>query len=259
MATAGVAGKAARAKMARMHDPRTDQWLTLTAALDRTMREHVPDWTDHSGHDPGVTIVELIAYLAEDLLRNARVVEGGVPAVSRAIRALDAYILNPIATSGTVRPNFFSGRLLTADDLREEQEYHREKHRRHLQMLHGFGVVDGLQVDVASDGTTISVEPGMAIDPYGREIVLDDLVVLPIPFNASSPTCVVVQYAERLVDPVPVADGGTEPSHIEEGCDVSLKPGSGDEGVTVARLIRENATWRVDPDFVPSRLQHRRS
>ena len=63
----------------------------------------------------------------------------------------------------------------------------------------------------------------------------------------------------EVVDPVPVADGGTEPSHIEEGCDVSLKPGSGDEGVTVARLIRENATWRVDPDFVPSRLQHRRS
>ena len=245
--------------IARMNDPRTEQWLSLTAALNRTMREQAPDWTDHSGHDPGLTTVELIAYLAEDLLHNARVVEGGVPAVSRAIRALDASVLNPIATSGTVRPNFFAGRLLTADDLREEQEYHREKHRRHLQMLHGFGVVDGLQVEIASDGTTISVEPGMAIDPYGREIVLDDLVVLPIPFNAPSPTCVVVQYAERFVDPVPVADGGTEPSHIEEGCDVSLKPGSGDEGITVARLLREDGAWRVDPAFVPPRLQNRGS
>ena len=240
--------------IARMNDPRTEHWHTLTAALDRTMREHAPDWTDHSGHDPGLTIVELIAYLAEDLLRNGRVVEGGVPAVSRAIRALDVHILNPIATSGTVRPNCFAGRLLTANDLREEQEYHREKHRRHLQMLHGFGVVDGLQVDIASDGTTISVEPGMAIDPYGREIVLDDLVVLPIPFNAPSPTSVVVQYAERLVDPIPVADGGTEPSHIEEGCEVSLKPGSGDEGIAVARVIRENSTWRVDASFAPTRL-----
>ena len=238
----------------RMNDRRTEQWLTLTAALDRTMREHAPDWTDHSGHDPGLTIVELIAYLAEDLQRNARVVEGGVPAVSRAIRALDAYILNPIATSGTVRPNFFAGRLLTADDFREEQEYHREKHRRHLQMLHGCGVVDGLQVDVATDGTTISIEPGMAIDPYGREIVLDDLMVLPVPFNAPSPACVVVQYAERLIDPIPIADGGTEPSRIEEGCDVSLGPGSGDEGITVARLVREDGAWRVDPAFAPTRL-----
>ena len=207
-------------------------------------------------------MLELIAYLAEDLQRYARVVEGGGPALSRAIRALDAYALKPIATSGTVRPNYFPGRLLTADDFREEQEYHREKHRRHLQMLHGFGVVDGLDVDVASDGTTIAIEPGLAIDRYGREIVLDDMVVMPIPPDAPSPICVVVQYAERMVDPVPVANGpaaaGTEPSHIEEGCDLSFMPDPGEDGITVARLIRENAVWRVDPAFVPPRLQSRR-
>jgi len=240
--------------IARMNDPRTKQWLTLTAALDRTMREHAPGWTHHNEHDPGATMLELIAYLAEDLQRYARVVEGGGPALSRAIRALDAYALKPIATSGTVRPNYFPGRLLTADDFREEQEYHREKHRRHLQMLHGFGVVDGLDVDVASDGSTIA--------RYGREIVLDDMVVMPIPPDAASPICVVVQYAERMVDSVPVANGpaaaGTEPSHIEEGCDLSLMPDPGEDGITVARLIRENAVWRVDPAFVPPRLQSRR-
>ena len=244
----------------RMDDPRTRQWLTLTAALDRTMREHAPGWTDHNEHDPGVTMLELIAYLAEDLQRYARVVKGGGPALSRAISALDA--LKPIATSGTVRPNYFPGRLLTADDLREEQEYHREKHRRHLQMLHGFGVVDGLDVDVASDATTIAIEPGLAIDRYGREIVLDDLVVTPIPPDAPSPICVLVRYAERMVDPVPVADGAaaasTEPSHIEEGCDVSLVPDPREDGIAIARLIREKAVWRVDPAFVPPRLQSRR-
>jgi hypothetical protein len=244
--------------IARMNDPRTRQWLTLTAALDRTMREHAPGWTDHNGHDPGVTMLEIIAYLAEHLQRS-RVVEGGGPALSRAIRALDTYALKPIATSGTVRPNFFSGRLLTADDLREEQEYQREKHRRHLQMLHGFGVVDGLDVDIATDGTTVAIEPGLAIDRDGREIVLDDMVVMPIPPDATSPICLVLEYAERMVDPVPVADGaasaGTEPSHIEEGCDVSLMPDPGENGITVARLIREKAMWRVDPAFVPARLQ----
>ena len=71
----------------RMNDPRTRQWLTLTAALDRTMREHAPGWTDYNGPDPDVTMLELIAFLAEDLQRNARVVEGGGPALSRAIRA----------------------------------------------------------------------------------------------------------------------------------------------------------------------------
>ena len=243
--------------IARMDDPRTRHWLTLTAALDRPMREHAPGWTDHNEHDPGMTMLELIAYLAENLQRYARVVEGGEPALSRAIRALDAYALKPIATSGTVRPNYFPGRLLTADDLREEQEYHREKHRRHLQMLHGFGVVDGLDVDVASDGATIAIEPGLAIDRYGREIVLDDLIVTPIPPDAPSPICVLVRYAERMVDPVPVADvaAGTEPSHIEEGCDVSLVPDPREDGIAIARLIREKALWRVDPAFVPARLQ----
>ena len=240
----------------RMNDPRT-QWLTLTAALDRTMREHVPGWTDHHTHDPGQTVLEILAYLAEDLYRNARAVEGGAVAVSRILRALDAYAGKPIATSGTVRPNFFAGRLLTADDLRDEQEYHREKHRRHLQMLHGFGVVDGLEVGVASDGTTISIEPGVAIDAYGREVVLDDLLVLPIPAGTSSPACVVVRYAERMVDPMPVAGGGTEPGNIEEGCEVSLTPGPPDDGVAVARLIREQAAWSVDSAFGPSRIQTR--
>jgi hypothetical protein len=246
------------AMIGRMDDARTKQWLMLTAALDRTMREHAPGWTDHNTHDPGLTVLELMAYLAEDLQRNARAVDGGAAAVSRIVRALDAYAGKPIATSGTVRPNFFTGRLLTADDLREEQEYHREKHRRHLQMLHGFGVVDGLDVGVASDGTTISIEPGVAIDAYGREVVLDDLLVLPIPVDTPSPICVVVQYAERLVDPMPVPDGGTEPGHIEEGCGVSLMPGPGDDSVAVARLIREQAVWRVDTAFVPSRIQTRK-
>ena len=242
----------------RMNDPRTKQWLTLTAALDRTMREHAPGWTDHNAHDPGQTVLEIMAYLAEDLLDHARAVEGGAATVSRIVRALDAYAGKPIATSGTVRPNFFAGRLLTADDLREEQEYHREKHRRHLQLLHGFGVVDGLEIGVASDGTTISIEPGVAIDGYGREIVLDDLLVLPIPTDTPSPICVVVQYAERMIDPMPVPDGGTEPGHIEEGCDVSLMPGPGDDSIAVARLIRDGAAWRVDSTFVPSRIQARK-
>jgi hypothetical protein len=235
--------------------PPSKQWSTLRAALERTMREHAPGWTDHSGHDPGATILDLITYLAEDLQHNATGREYGSPALVRAIQALDALARTPIATSGTVRPNFFPGRVLTADDLREEQEYHREKHRRHLQMLHGLGVVDGLDVDVAADGATLSIDPGMAIDEYGREIVLDDMVVVPIPPGAPSPSCVVVRYAERLVDVVPVADGGTEPSHIEEGCEVLLEPGPCEQGITVARIIREQGEWRLDAAFVAPRLQ----
>jgi len=42
------------------------------------------------------------------------------------------------------RVNYFAGRLLTAEDFRAEQEYHREKSRRHNRRLHGSGVASGL-------------------------------------------------------------------------------------------------------------------
>ena len=116
-----------------------------------------------------------------------------------------------VAMSRTVRPNFFSGRLLT-DDLRDEQAYHREKHRRHLQLLHGVGVADGLNVGVHDDGTTVSVEPGHAIDASGKEVVVPDVIVVPIPLDAPSPTCVIVKFIERMMDAVPTADGRSEPS-----------------------------------------------
>src|SRR5580765_8856337 len=46
------------------------------------------------------------------------------------------------------RPNYFTGRLLTAADLTSEQEYHRRMHRYHNLHLHGVGVVHGLKVSV---------------------------------------------------------------------------------------------------------------
>ena len=87
---------------------------------------------------------------------------------------------------------------------------------------------------------------------------MPDVIVVPIPSDAPSPTCVVVQFIERMMDPVPTADGRSEPSRIEESCDVSLAPGPCDAGVTLARLICEKASWRVDPAFTPTRLFTRR-
>ena len=48
--------------------------------------------------------------------------------------------------------NCFSGRLLTAEDLRTEQFYWLGKHRSHGRHLHGCGVVSGLGVTPAAAG-----------------------------------------------------------------------------------------------------------
>jgi hypothetical protein len=248
--------------IARMNDPRARQWLTLTAALDRTMRKHAPGWTDHNERDPGVTIIEVMAYLANGLELYSTGPGRDATTVSRIIRALEAYQQSQPGSvavhehwCGVTRPRFVSGQVLTDDDLRDEQEYHRRKHRHHLQTLHGSGVVNGLQVQVGTDGVTITIAPGLAVDNTGEEICLHDKSTLTIPSNSPSAVSVVVEYAERLVKPVPVpSEEGMEPSRIEEGCKIRFSPGTGGARVEIARLIREANVWRLDPSFVPIRL-----
>ena len=111
-----------------------------------------------------------------------------------------------------------------------------------------------LKVMFGTSGDTFTVEPGTAIDGHGREIQLRESVTVGVPDNTSSPARLVVEYAERGVDPVPVSqDAEREWSRIEEGCRVVLGDDSCAHGVTIARLIRDQNKWRADDAFVPAR------
>ena len=44
------------------------------------------------------------------------------------------------------RPRFFAGQMLNADDLNRLEAYIRGKNRLHNRQLHGWGVVNGLEV-----------------------------------------------------------------------------------------------------------------
>jgi hypothetical protein len=74
------------------------------------------------------------------------------------------------------RPNYHHGQLLLEDDFLDEQRFHLEARRRHNLGLHGWGVVRGLEVAVA--GRTVTVQPGLAIDRQGRDILLQEPVSL---------------------------------------------------------------------------------
>jgi len=253
-----------------------NEWLALTEALSRTMRAHAPDWTDRSDADPGITMLEMLAFLAESLRFHRGVVAGGSPTASRIIAALSAYDepdsiavrvngklsmkLEAWMTAhehwcGPKRPRFFSGRLLTADDFTEEQSYHREKHRRHVLALHGPGVVDGLRVTIGADGATLTIEPGLAIDPVGRELCIDQSIGVAVPVGTPSPAAVALYYAERPVDPLPTGTAqAMEPGRIEEGTRVAIA-GTDDDGVTIAQIIWDGVAWRVDASFAPARTR----
>lgn len=86
--------------------------------------------------------------------------------------------IDPFATPE--RPRYAPGGLLGADDLTREQEYHRAAVARTAWAAMGAGVVAGLAltVDAGGPGPAVTVAPGVAIDAFGREMVLSSAAVL---------------------------------------------------------------------------------
>ncbi len=73
-----------------------------------------------------------------------------------------------------VSPRFFSGQLLTEDDLQVLANYVSAKNRLHNRHFFGAGVVCGLEVICnPCGGGKITIEPGYALDCCGNDIVLN--------------------------------------------------------------------------------------
>ena len=82
-------------------------------------------------------------------------------------------------------PRYFPRQLLTPVELTLEQQYFRDRLRRHNRLLHGWGVVCGAAVcaipgepDPKTGQTRpqpwkVRVQPGYVLGPYGDEILLD--------------------------------------------------------------------------------------
>lgn len=85
-------------------------------------------------------------------------------------------LLDPILDQGIRHTNFFEGRLLTGDDLRNQHEANRE-HDRRLGKAVGPGIIEGLEVELLHDGSdgespTVRVTKGLAINREGEIIGL---------------------------------------------------------------------------------------
>ncbi len=78
--------------------------------------------------------------------------------------------------SPDLRVNYAYGMVLGVDEFLQEQLYHLSKDYLHERALHGFGTVSGLAVSVGptpdNNDYTVSVSMGVAIDQWGREIVI---------------------------------------------------------------------------------------
>ena len=230
---------------------------SLVAEIKEIVGAQVPAWTDHNDADPGVTLLELFAWLAENLLYRANdIPERGRTAALRAAAALFALGDSRTSACATVtRPNFFAGQLLDAATLQAEQHYHREKLRRHNRILHGFGIVSGLGVHVepTSEGGRIIVDPGYAIDRYGEEIAVCAGAALAPPSIANE-AFVSLRFWEHPCAPdSPSASGEPDITRVEEACVIGFAQAVLPPALALARLIRADGGWSIDPAFVPPR------
>jgi len=159
------------------------------------------------------------------------------------------------------RPHCFSGKLLTVEDLTQEQTYVIEKLKRHNRSLHGFGVVFGLRVTI--DAGKIKISSGMALDCAGNEIVIpSDQSLSPPPVDWRV-AFVTVKYGERCEGVVQQ----NEPSAVVEAFELILAKDNENRGhrherarwlscgkvhgLTVAKIKRVEKGWRVDRRYRP--------
>lgn len=115
------------------------------------------------------------------------------------------------------RINYVHGMLLTETDLKTEQAYFLDKDRAHNR-LHGWGTICGLSVEPTQPpSSSVLVQPGLAIDCCGREIVLNEAIPLDVigaisGIGQRETVLVVIEYGETECSPTP-ALGDEELGH----------------------------------------------
>lgn len=248
--------------------PLTERQLArLSAVLLDEVRAFAPDWTGSNESDPGVTLVELFAFLTEGLVFRegpppAHAVEGAKRLARAALTLAQAA---PPGARGMSRVNYFFGQILGEADFRDEQDYFRARLRRRNRFLLGSGVVSGLGLSVAvgsgGQGQVVHVEPGLAIDPRGEEIEVCETASEPLP-APSGVLFVELLFSELPSAPVPAMppENGERFSRVEESFAIRLSsaPSPDAVAVAVARLLASPGRWRVDRRFKPIVVPARR-
>jgi hypothetical protein len=108
--------------------------------------------------------------------------------------------------------------MIDADVWREAHEYHSEQLRLHQLALHGTGIVQGLVVRAVGTENELVIEAGLAIDPTGRCIVIDEPQRFSIRSARPGLVYLVARFREIPAGPLQTTrDGREEPRWMQAG------------------------------------------
>src|SRR4030095_7696363 len=241
-----------------------EQWQSLASAMAREMARVGPDWTHHNVHDPGITVLEILAYALTDLQYRRSTMTASGRALAQRIAQLAGSLAAVTAIDdcppGLQRVNYFSGQLLSAEDFVAEQDYFRRTRHRLNRLLYGAGVVAGLRVTVerAGSSTQVVIAPGLALNAQGEEIEVSAPTPLSLPAQGKA-LLVLLHYAEQPCRPVPSPDTDpqTQPLHsrITETFTATLAPSADDTAIALARVSFSRGRWLLDRKFKAAKIR----
>ncbi|WP_274953304.1 hypothetical protein [Angelakisella massiliensis] len=153
------------------------------------------------------------------------------------------------------RNRYYDGKLLSVSEFETEQKYMNDKRRLSNRFLGGFGVVCGLQV-VAVSEERISIEPGVGLDGYGREIVVAKPDVRRLtdvegysPHTSASKQYLYLEYNEHPADEVRQQEYG-----MEQGADSCCNSIVEDYSLYLSDRTPEPDTGTVDAFYWTQRV-----
>ncbi len=136
----------------------------------------------------------------------------------------------PIASQ---RNHYFTGKLMTARDFTDESTYFLSHAHAHNRLLHGWGIICGLTVEVRKGKPRcLDIETGIALDCCGRELIVRERITRELPEDTTAygdDFLVCLQYREDMVEFLPAlyaegkAPGHREANRIREGVTVVFK------------------------------------
>jgi hypothetical protein len=173
------------------------------------------------------------------------------------------------------RVRYSFGQLLSVADFELEQTYFLEKTRLHNRLLHGSGIIVGLEV--ALSHSSIAVQPGCALDCVGNMIFVSEALEAKPPDGTDNPVYIMLHYRECETDLIPVVgepcetgEQNIEASRITESFQLNYESGNPFQshslhfcglhacgqphGVPLARLSRTRSRWSIDGRFIAPRM-----
>mgnify|MGYP006280865599 FL=1 len=126
---------------------------------------------------------------------------------------------------------FFDGKLMTAEDMQAEQQYHADRLELVTRRTTTSGIVSGLGVQSIEqrDGElAVSVDAGVAIDRAGRPIIVETPTTKRLPAPEGDECHLFLRFDETPLESVPVPDANgptteTESNRIVESFELTYR------------------------------------